>query len=284
MTVVTQGMFRKPTYEEVINYVESGGGKLKLPNRRAMEILQSFEMGQLQDNLEELADVQLRRQKQEAFKIESSTAAASAGISHAEMRELLAAASTPGPPGPPGQPGLPGAPGAPGLPGAAAPPQHVTVTVDQTLNDAVAQDLRQHRAQMEAMLEHQAHQTRHADRLAGLVENTQGMLGQLNQSMANRAVEQIINHSHTHHHHATNNYDQRQTLNQQVTNQAPADENAGLRRVSDRMQDAVDRLRAENDRAATMMQTGPPPPPRSPRTRWRHRERQRHPRDPRGGM
>ena len=103
MTVVTQGMFRKPTYEEVINYVESGGGKLKLPNRRAMDILQSFEMGQLQDNLEELADVQLRRQKQEAFKIETSNAAASAGISHAEMRELLTAVgSTPGPPGPPG--------------------------------------------------------------------------------------------------------------------------------------------------------------------------------------
>ena len=45
--MMTEGLRRKPTYEEVIDYIEHDPDKIKYPNRRAKILRSSFELSQV---------------------------------------------------------------------------------------------------------------------------------------------------------------------------------------------------------------------------------------------
>ena len=47
VATMTDGLRRKPTYEEVIDYIEDDPGKIKCPNRQAKLLRHTFQLSQL---------------------------------------------------------------------------------------------------------------------------------------------------------------------------------------------------------------------------------------------
>ena len=82
------GLKKKPTYEEVIDYIENDPDKIKYPNRDAKFLRNSFELSQLDGmGMQIMEQQQLREMKELAKENAIRNLAKNSGMNHAYLRE-----------------------------------------------------------------------------------------------------------------------------------------------------------------------------------------------------
>ena len=81
------GLQKRDTYDEIVQLIESGGGKIKYPNRQATQILNSPDMKQINsDSLMEIEHQQSELQQQQMKSLILQQISGMTGIPHFRLR------------------------------------------------------------------------------------------------------------------------------------------------------------------------------------------------------
>ena len=90
------GLKKKQSYEELIDYLQHGQEKIKLPNRRALQLRNSPELAFLDgEGVVEMEQQQMKRMHHEEKSIALQKAASNQGITHQELKAELAMEASP---------------------------------------------------------------------------------------------------------------------------------------------------------------------------------------------